>query len=46
MIKLTEEEIRMGVYDQTVGKPKHVSELYAAAKKDFSNANIEEDFIL
>ena len=45
-MKLTEEEIRMGVYDPTIGHPKKVSELYAAAKKDFPNIDIEKDFSL
>lgn len=44
--KFTEEEIRMGVYDQTKGHPKKVSQLYAAAKQDFQNVNIEEDFMI
>ena len=45
-MKLTEEELKMGVYDPTKGHPKKVSQLYAAAKKDFPNVNIEEDFSL
>lgn len=45
-MKLTEEEIKMGVYDPNLGKPKKVSKIYTDMKRDFPNADIEKLFEL
>jgi hypothetical protein len=43
-MKLTEEELKMGVYDPTKGHPKNVAQLYAAAKKRFSECKYRRRF--